>query len=43
MQQINVSAALEDESFYNRMLIGANPYGDGHSAQRILDLLHVKE
>jgi UDP-N-acetylglucosamine 2-epimerase (non-hydrolysing) len=39
----NVSAALEDESFYNRMLIGANPYGDGHSAQRILDLLHVKE
>jgi UDP-N-acetylglucosamine 2-epimerase (non-hydrolysing) len=39
----NVSAALEDESFYNRMLIGANPYGDGHSAQRILDLLLVKE
>jgi UDP-N-acetylglucosamine 2-epimerase (non-hydrolysing) len=38
-----VSAALENESILKSMLIRENPYGDGHSAQRILDLLLVKE
>lgn len=35
----SVSAALTDHSIYDSMLIESNPYGDGHAAQRILDLL----
>lgn len=34
-----VTAALEDEGVYQRMLVGRNPYGDGKAAQRILDLV----
>ena len=38
-----VSGALENESVYKSMLIDSNPYGDGHAAQRILDLVLGKE
>lgn len=37
-----VSAALEDESIYQNMLIDSNPYGDGHAAERIVDLVLAK-
>jgi len=36
---MEVSAALENESIYKSMLVESNPYGDGHAAQRILDLV----
>jgi len=36
----DVSRALENESVYKSMLIDSNPYGDGNSAQRILDCLY---
>jgi len=37
-----VSAILEDESLYQSMLIDSNPYGDGHAAERIVDLVLAK-
>lgn len=39
----NVSAALRDDSVYNRMIVDVNPYGDGHAAERILDCLAGEE
>jgi UDP-N-acetylglucosamine 2-epimerase len=33
------SRLLEDTEHYSRMSRGANPYGDGHAADRILDIL----
>jgi UDP-N-acetylglucosamine 2-epimerase (non-hydrolysing) len=37
-----VSAALEDESIYQNMLIASNPYGDGRAAEQIVDLVLAK-
>ena len=34
-----VSLLLSDESEYQKMARGANPYGDGKAAQRIADIL----
>lgn len=34
-----VSLALLDEAAYRRMLVDKNPYGDGHAAERIADLV----
>jgi UDP-N-acetylglucosamine 2-epimerase (non-hydrolysing) len=30
---------LVDERAYRRMTAGVNPYGDGHAAERIVDLM----
>ncbi len=35
----SVSTALLDDSIYQSMLVENNPYGDGHTAERILELL----
>ena len=34
-----VSALLEDESYYERMSKASNPYGDGYASRRIADIL----
>lgn len=34
-----VSRLLEDEAAYARMLRADNPYGDGHAAERIADVI----
>ena len=35
------STLLTDESAYKKMATAVNPYGDGHSAERIVDLLET--
>jgi UDP-N-acetylglucosamine 2-epimerase (non-hydrolysing) len=40
-----VSAAtelLKSEKAYRKMLVGKNPYGDGHAARKILDVIAAK-
>ncbi|HEV2276693.1 MAG TPA: UDP-N-acetylglucosamine 2-epimerase (non-hydrolyzing), partial [Acidobacteriaceae bacterium] len=34
-----VTLALQDQSVYRRMLVDRNPYGDGHAAERIVEIL----
>ncbi len=35
----HVSQLLADEDHYRAMQVEQNPYGDGHAAERILDLI----
>ena len=37
-----VSALLEDESYYEKMSKASNPYGDGFACKRIADILIEK-
>ena len=37
------SNLLDDEEFYNKMSQASNPYGDGKSCRRIVDVLLSKE
>ncbi len=37
----NFTELLTEKSSYEKMAKAVNPYGDGHSAERIVDILHV--
>jgi UDP-N-acetylglucosamine 2-epimerase (non-hydrolysing) len=34
-----VSALLDNEATYQKMITGKNPFGDGHAAERILKII----
>lgn len=37
----NFTELLTDNSSYEKMAKAVNPYGDGHSAERIVDILQI--